>query len=378
MKHLILFILSVFLFLGCTPKTVEINPPKDGSVNIGKPIKETKKEIGTPIEEEKVEEVIETVEEEVIEETEMPIIDNNGVVKIAYIYPSKLVAKYAKSSINTVMAYFAYRNINYDLKVFDTKTEAVTSIASTIEQLKAQGYNNVIALFTPRVIETLSTIDTSGLKIYFPLINKPENTSNSNFIFGAIDYDTQIIKLLEQSNGKNTMFYQQSFIGNKLKDITLKNTTVSISKKIESKRNYFKGIVKDYRLRGSSLFLNTSVIKSSILLSQLRAYNIKPNVVLSTQLNYNPKIFSLTQSRDRQRLVVASSIGQVDDKLVDIVSTYGANIKYNWVDYSTLVGINYIYDENNKDIVNEQIEENQVVYYPRLFKTTNSAFLEIK
>jgi len=147
---------------------------------------------------------------------------------------------------------------------------------------------------------------------------------------------------------------------------------------IKNKRNYFKGIVKDYKLKNSTLFLNTKLVKTSIILSQLRAYDIEPKVILSTQLNFDPRIIALTQEKDRENFVVASSIDKVDDKLIDIIKMYGGDIEYSWVDYSTLVGINYLYESNVSNGINTKIEENKVIYEPKLYKTTRFGFLEIK
>jgi len=377
LKHLLSVLLVAIVFIGCAPKqTVEIKLPKnEQNVDIGKPVTETKVDIG-----EKIEENVEEVEEVEIIETEMPVVDNSETMKIAFTYPSKMVAKYARTSMNTILGYLTHKKINYQVKVFDTRTESSENISNAIDRIKEAGYTNVIALYTPNAINALSQVDTSGLKIYFPIINKSNaSVVNNNYIFGAISYDKQISKLLEYSNTKNTMFYQDSFLGNKLKaKYEAQASDIVVSKVIKKKRNYFKGLVRDHRFRNSTLFLNTSIVKSSILLSQLRAYSIYPKVILSTQINYNPKLLSLTQVKDRSNFVIANSIDKVNDKLEDSIATLGGDVKYNWVDYSTLVGISYLYDNNESQVVNVEIEDNQVNYEPKLFKSTAFGFLEIK
>lgn len=371
MKHLLSLILITAFFVGCSIKQQEVEiklPPKE---NIGTPVNPT---------EERIEENIDPLEEIEIIENELPNIDNSEVMKLAFIYPSKIVAKYAKSSMNTVLGYFDYKNIKYEIKVFDTISEDQQSIEKAFLSAREQGFSNVLALFTPRVTELLHTIDTNDLKVYLPLTNEDYITNaKSNFFYGGISYKDQISKLLEYSNTNNTMFYQSSFLGDKLKSL-YENLTpdVKVVKEIKKKRNYFKGIVKDYRIKNSTLFLNTPIVKTSIILSQLRAYSIYPKVILSTQINYNPKILTLTQVKDRSNFVLASSIDNVDDNLRDAISSYGADIIYNWVDYSTLVGVNYLYDGNQSGLIETQIENNHVVYKPKLLKTTSFGFLEIK
>ena len=87
---------------------------------------------------------------------------------------------------------------------------------------------------------------------------------------------------------------------------------------------------------------------------------------------------TLTQDKDRDKLIVANSIDVVDKELRDDIAISGGNIVYEWVDYSTLVGINYLYYGKNSNLVPTKIENNQAMYNPRLFKCTEFGFLEIK
>ena len=140
MKQIITIIALVFLFFGCTPKqVVELKLPqkKDSTTQI-KPKKEKApvvvNESITVIEEHKPDDIRETKPDEIIDVTrsindEKPIkeepIESNNVsdvtlddlkvdmkkvkIKIAFIYPSSLVEKYAKSSLDTVSGYLSYQ-----------------------------------------------------------------------------------------------------------------------------------------------------------------------------------------------------------------------------------------------------------------------------
>ena len=369
MKYLLSFILITSFFVGCSVKQLEVDLKLPNKTDIGTQIK--------PVIVSKDKALI-VDDSKALEEIE--IIENTIPMKLAFIYPSKLVSKYAKSSMNTVLGYFDYKKIKYEIKVFDTLNEDVLNIENAFLSAKEQGYENIIALFTPNTMQVIHSIDTSDLRVYLPLASKRNiEFINENFIYGAISYEDQIKKLLEYSSSNNIMFYQSSFLGNKLK--TLYETIspdVKLSKEIKKKKNDFKDIVKDNRLKNSTLFLNTPIVKTSILLSQLRSYDIQPKVILSTQINYNPKILTLTQVKDRSNFVLANSIDKVDDSLRDTISTFGADIQYNWVDYSTLVGINYLYDENESSLIQTHVLDNEVIYEPRLLITTAYGFLEIK
>lgn len=425
MKQIIALIVLVFLFFGCTPKqTVQLKMPNKQSY-VAKPVKNAVKEDKTTVVEELAPvDIIETdskgksiKKEEPVEYEVAPIIEGDKIesqpqlkpkgssenqienqienkvadtqieidttkvkMKVAFLYPSSLVSKYAKSSISTVSGYLSHQNSDYELMVIDTESESSASISSAFEKVRNANIKNVIALFTPSSIGTLNNVVSSDLKVYLPLIEKRDvSSSNSSLIFGSISYDDQIKKLTDYSSSNNVMFYQDSYLGSKLrKSYDSLVSDVRYRKEISKNENNFKGIVTGSGLSNSTLFLNTDIVKTSMILSQLRSYDIYPKVVLSTQLNYDPLLMTLTQNQDREKLIVANSIDVVDKELRDEISTSGGNIQYEWVDYSTLVGINYLYYGKNSSLVPTKIEDNHAVYNPRLFSCTEFGFSEIK
>ena len=246
--------------------------------------------------------------------------------------------------------------------------------------MKKSNIKNVIALFTPNAVTTLNSIVSNDFKVYLPLVEKKDvSSSNENLIFGSISYDEQIKKLMDYSSSNNVMFYQDTYLGSKLrKSYDSIASNVRYKKEISKNENNFKNIVTGSGLNDSTLFLNTDIVKSSLILSQMRSYDVYPKVIFSTQLNYDPLLMTLTQDKDREKLIVANSIDVVDKELKDNIATFGGNIQYEWVDYSTLVGINYLYYGKNSNLVPTKIEDNQAVYNPKLFRSTEFGFLEIK
>jgi hypothetical protein len=308
-------------------------------------------------------------------------VDTNKVkIKIAFIYPSTLVEKYAKSSLNTISGYLSYQKADYDLTVIDCTNESYENINLAFAKVAQEGITNIIGLFTPSAVNSLDKLVSSDVKVYLPLIEKKDSLSNNeSLIFGSISYEQQIKKLNAYSSSNNAMFYQDSYIGNKLKrayESSVYDTRVR--KEISKNENNFKDIVKDYRLNNSTLFLNTDIVKTSLILSQLRAYDVYPKVIFSTQLNYDPMLMLLTQDKDRERFVIANSIDVINKELKDEILTFGGNIIYEWVDYSTLVGVNYLYYGYNSSLIQTQIVNNEAVYNPKLYKSTDVGFLEIK
>jgi hypothetical protein len=399
LRQIITLLILVFVFFGCNQKqSVQLQlPQKKGTVKEVK-IKEPKKSTETisiveeilPIDikestSENIniqipnpENIDSTIDESVNEDIKIDI--NRVKIRVALIYPSKLVEKYAKSSLNTISGYLSYQNADYELIAIDCETESYDKINSAFSSLSQTGITNVIALFTPNAINSLESIVSSNLKVYLPLIEKKDSLSNNeSLIFGSISYEQQIQKLSSYSSSNNVMFYQNSYIGNKLKkayDSVIYETKTK--KEISKDEKNFRGIVNDYRLNNSSLYLNTDIVKTSLILSQIVAYNISPRVIFSTQLNYDPMIMMLTQEKDREKLIIANSIDTVNKELKDEIANFGGNIVYEWVDYSTLVGINYLYYGSNSSLIQTQIVDNQAVYNPKLYKSTDVGFSEIK
>lgn len=397
MKQLLTLLFVAFVFLGCNQKqVVQLKMP-----NQNKSVPTKVKEDKTTVVEEFIsndsiikEEVIDnsnngsmnTVQPQADEETvaqqsiNINIDETRANVKLAFVYPSTLVSKYAKSSLSTISGYLSYKQANYNLIVVDSKNESYENINNAFSKLKEEGVTKVIALFTPNALNNLNKIVTDDFKVYLPLIEKKDSLENNdNLIFGSISYDDQLKKLSYYSNGKNSTFYQETYLGTKLKnsyDFVIGNS--NLRKGISNDEKNFKNIVNDSRLRNSSLFLNTDLVKSSLILSQMTVYEINPNTILATQILFDPMLMVLTQERDRQNLIIANSIGNVDSKLKDEIATVGGNITFEWVDYSTLVGTNYLFSNGNSSLISTKIENNQAVYTPRLFKSTDIGFLEIK
>ncbi|EFU70258.1 conserved hypothetical protein [Aliarcobacter butzleri JV22] len=397
MKQLLTLLFVAFVFLGCNQKqVVQLKMP-----NQNKSVPTKVKEDKTTVVEEFIsndsiikEEVIDNsnngsmntvqpqADEEIVAQQSINInIDETRAnVKLAFVYPSTLVSKYAKSSLSTISGYLSYKQANYNLIVVDSKNESYENINNAFSKLKEEGVTKVIALFTPNALNNLNKIVTDDFKVYLPLIEKKDSLENNdNLIFGSISYDDQLKKLSYYSNGKNSTFYQETYLGTKLKnsyDFVIGNS--NLRKEISNDEKNFKNIVNDSRLRNSSLFLNTDLVKSSLILSQMTVYEINPNTILATQILFDPMLMVLTQERDRQNLIIANSIGDVDSKLKDEIATVGGNITFEWVDYSTLVGTNYLFSNGNSSLISTKIENNQAVYTPRLFKSTDIGFLEIK
>lgn len=194
-----------------------------------------------------------------------------------------------------------------------------------------------------------------------------------NIVYGGIDYEQQIATLFQYSNHKDVVFSAQTALGSSLKDLVLqKSQRVALNTMVDPETNNYKSLVTNRNINGSTLFMNTSIVQTSIILSQLRANEIKPYMILSTQLNYTPMIISLTQYLDRKDFLVANSIESVHPNLEEVNALLDADIVYNWVNYSTLIGINYLLKNEEANV--NKIINNQVQYKTTVYKNTPYGF----
>ncbi len=358
MKNLLIILFACLLFIGCAKQETKVP---------SKVIEPTK-----PI-------IVKKPEEPV--QSKPIIVEDDNLNKIAILYPSKIVGKYAKTTISTISAFLIYNGKKFTLQTFDTYDENEKNILEQLNLINKEGFTKVIAMVTQKGFNVLNSSEGAKVSnIYFPLIHKSEvTTENYNFTFGGISYDEQLNLLKSLSNGMNTMFYVESYRGNKLKNSYLQSFSNSGKiKKITRKQNNYKSLIKDNTMRGNTILLNTPIVKSSILLSQFTAFEINPYKVLSTQLNYNPLLIKLTQERDRKNFFIANSIAEVDNFIEEYTKILGADIKYNWVDFSSLVGANFLLNQNTSDKIETQIIDNQAHYEPKLYKSTSYGFEKVE
>ena len=327
-----------------------------------------------------------TREEKIVpEQTEVlesaQILEQDDTFKIALVFPSKIVGKYAKDTINTLTAYMLHHNIKFSFEVFDSNVQNIENIKTTFTRVYEKGYSNVIVLYTPEALDNLFSInEINNFNIYLPLIHKNESKHElTNVVYGGIDYKAQIKKLFTLSNKANSIFYSDTTLGLKLKSYVEElSQNINVSTKINQRSNEFKKIVREKGIKNSSLFLNTPIIKSSILLSQLRAYDTVPYIILSTQLNYTPLVISLTQYPDRKKFIVANSIEKINLKLQESLSLLGVDVAYNWVNYSSLIGIDSLFTKKQSKLFPNKIIDNQVQYGITLHKNTRHGFKELR
>ncbi len=113
-------------------------------------------------------------------------------------------------------------------------------------------------------------------------------------------------------------------------------------------------------------------------MSQLTLYDTNATNVLSTQINYDPLILSMTQYEDRKNMIIANSITQNNNILIETNSLLGNDIVYDWINYTTTVGVDYFFnlatrEDREYDIA---LAENQMIYPIELLNPSKYRFIK--
>lgn len=320
-----------------------------------------------------------------IETTEPMELSHNGeMIKIAVLIPQKTIKKYAITSVNTVISYLLYKNYSFDLNVFNSGDEKEESILKALSDIKADGYTYIIAPVTAEGANVIATHTTDTL-VFIPTLHRNSVTIvNQNIFFGGIDYEGQIALLSEHASERVGIFEDGSGLSFQLSSFAKKHhERIFYEKRVESSKANFKQMFKgNTSLNNASYYLNTPLVTSSLIASQLRANDIYPSALLSTQINYNPLLLTLTQYEDRNDMFIANSIQRTPANLEEINTLFGHDIVYDWVNYATSIGAEFIttrfYNNPNESIFKERLQEQQIIYNTSIVKPERHAFKKVQ
>lgn len=306
-------------------------------------------------------------------------------IRIALLLPYKKIARYAASTTNASFAYLMSKGYPFELKSYKIEDETQAEISNALKKIQDDGFKYVIAPLTQDGEEVVSKIDPQ-INIFFPTINKKESQSNSKFLYyGGIDYNAQSDMLIDQATAPLVIFYDESDIGKQLTAYQESAYRSQDSKKqtiikfpIPQRITNLEDKLKDNRrVQGGSFVINTPIVKSAMVLSQLTLYDANPTNILSTQTNYNPLLLSMTQYRDRKNMVIANSITHNNDEIIEVNSFLSNDIVYEWINYTTTIGVDYfsnIMSGQNRAYAIE-MQNNQMSYPIVLVKPSVSKFI---
>ena len=353
---------------------------------------------------------------------------NGKKLKVAMLLPVSKIGKYASSTTKATFAYLMTKSHPFTLKSYNLTNENLQELQNALYQIQADGFEYIIAPLTKEGVDNIIKINPS-INIYFPTINKKDvNTTSPYLSFGAIDYSAQSQLLLKEafsplvifsdnsSTGQRLAKYQKeeflhptplqtleddtppsnsgsSFFGevmsvfedegmnsnelieNDQEEVEEEKSVINytLSRRTTNLESYLK---ENEKIVNASFFINTPIIKSGMIMSQLTLYDTNATNILSTQINYDPLLLSMTQYIDRKDMVVANSITEHNNVLIETNTLLGNNIVYDWINYTTTVGIDYFYSliTSESRIYNTKIVQNQMIYDIELLQASRSKF----
>lgn len=311
------------------------------------------------------------------------LISSNKEVKIALLLPYKKIGKYASTTTNAVFAYLTTKSSSFDLKSYKIESESKKDIKEALDKIQSDGFSYVIAPLTQEGADAISEINPS-INIYFPTINKENANSASNYLYyGGIDYNAQINMLLKESTSTLVLFSDESAISKSLAsyeseqfkqreyDSFSDDEKKVIEYSIPSRTTNLKQYLDDNEdIQKASFFINTPIIKTGMIMSQLTLYDANATNIMSTQVNYDQLLLSMTQYNDRKNMIIANSITKQNTLLIETNSLLGNDIVYDWINYTTTIGVDYFFNQ----ITNEgreydiDLEDNQMIYKIELLR----------
>ena len=333
-------------------------------------------------------------------------------LRIAMLLPYKKIGRYASSTTNAAFSYLITKNHSFELKSYKIENENREDIVDALSKIKDDGISYVIAPLTKQGADVLSEINPE-VNIYLPTIHKKDvNQTTPNLYYGAIDYEAQSNMLLKEAVSPLVIFRDKSAIGKKLSlhqedefkykeiDIDDENSTgifdvfstetLASQRVLEDNRtvvtfsiprrttNLEQQLSENENISRGSFFINTPVVKTGMIMSQLTLYDANATNVLSTQINYDPLLLSMTQYNDRKDMIIANSITEHHNILIEANSLLSNDIVYDWINYSTTVGTDYFFNliTNENREYNILVEDNQVVYKIELLQPSVSRFIK--
>ncbi|MDD5156847.1 hypothetical protein [Sulfurimonas sp.] len=304
-------------------------------------------------------------------------------LKIAMLLPYKKIGRYASSTTNASLAYLVSKNRPFELKVYKIENESFEEISKAFKKIKDDDFCYVVATLTQEGADVVAKVNPD-ITVYFPAINKKDATSNSKYLYyGGIDYRAQSDMLLKYAKSPLIIFHDESSVGKKLSfyqekkngELYKKSTTTQYLVP-EKTTALDKQLSNNRSIHNSSVILNTPIVKSGMIVSQLTLFNTDAVNILSTQTNYNPLLLSMTQYQDIKDMIIANSITQSRDVLIETNALLDNDILYDWINYTTTVGVDFIYNTVYKEDREYDIDviNNQIVYPIELLQPSFTTF----
>lgn len=306
-------------------------------------------------------------------------------VRMAVLIPSDVIGRYSVMVAGSVSAYLLSKNEPFELRVFDSVDESPQNLMRAITELEAAGFKRVLAALTAEGAETLARLPVNA-EVFIPTVNRSELSVNpgANLFFGGIDYAQQLGALSRYQGGERTIAFDEPIpLSQKISaqaDATCPVPPVRIT--INNPRINFSNLFKTEGVEhNTTLLLNTQPVRTSLILSQVTFNDINISAALSTQINFNPLILTLTQNEDVEKFYVASAIGESSKELREMNALMQNDLRFNWIPYATTVLADLISQRQRGDFSTQSKQfkltliDNQIQYPVTVYQIRGGRFI---
>lgn len=302
-------------------------------------------------------------------------------LKIALMVAPSIVGKYSQSTYNVALATLMSTGVSFELILYNMKDESEASILQTLTQIETDNAEAILAPLTLGGVKNLLKVKTNK-KIFVPTVHKRDvGDCDSNIVFGAIDYQAQLEALTPYMAHSLAVFYDDSPVGNNLLHATqalandAKKTSTPYSVDT-SGSNIVKHLSKPAAFSKKSIITHTPIVKTSMLIAHLTFTGSRERNILSTQINFDPTLITLTQNKDRKNMIIANSIVEQVPSIYQINALMNNDLTFDWINYTTSVGIDYLIASCGvqQRLYSMRLIDSQVIYPVELMQPKEFGF----
>lgn len=309
----------------------------------------------------------------------------DSTIKIAVISSPKVIGKYSQTLYNVSLAtLLSRRNDHFEIKRYDMPDESADSLSHVLDKVRHDGMDAILAPLTAMGAKNIISL-TTNLPVFIPTVHKRDlPDAPENFTFGGIDYVAQIEALLPYMGDSIAIFYDSSSVGTQLKTST---EEVFLAHKSEKKRvtgypvdlkgdNIITHLSKPSKFTKASVILHIPVVKSALLTAHMTFTGVKEKNILSTQINIDPTLLTLTQYNDRKNMILANSLIEFPSGIYESNALMNNDITVDWIQYSTSVGIDYLVSilSNTHREYTMRLINSQIIYPVELLRAKEFGF----
>lgn len=274
-------------------------------------------------------------------------------ITIGIMSAPSIIGRYSNATYNVALATLLSTHLDFELIKYELPNESEEAICGMLNRLHKESVDGILAPLTLAGARNLMKCDNPTIT-FIPTVHKRDvGSARENYVFGAIDYESQIEALLPYMASSLAIFYDDSAVGKSLSHTT--QTIASNAPKGGKSSNQYpidtagenivKYLAKPSAFTKRSIITHLPVVKTSMLAAHLTFSGAHEHNLLSTQINFDPTLITLTQYKDRKNMIIANSIIEQVPSIYESNALMNNDLTFDWINYTTSVGSDYLISE---------------------------------